>query len=398
MQRLASLQGALLDEIDKLGNDFPRITIEETVKRLNDLHQKQKSLHQAIEMLPLTGASKEARTARQQASASADDATAQLKQKDLLTARAAMERARDFLGQLASRLPELMPNSSEKTTLRDKVRRQGETTAGDLAREQKALNEEAWRIALKILKSGGSGPGGESPAKMLDGLKDDLAKLSRNLEESDAKSLAAESAAAVDDAHVAMKKQDEARDMGQFKEADKRSEEAALKMEMAGQKLQAAADKMSTPADGKDTELKGAFQEASNLMKKAAAAAPSPIAFDQVTRALKKTAQLAGNQMTNRFPQPGPLLPSARIDDTLPPAPPGAAWGDLPDDVRAPTCSGPPSPLRRALRGHHSTVFQKPRRKMTPSVFSWLATTKRKWRSSEPHFFEKRSRIIERSS
>ena len=100
--KLADVQQKLIDDLEKLGEDFARLPAEETLKRLADLRQRQGSVHQAVGKLAIPAKEKAAEASRHKAEIEAENAEKAIRTKDLLTARDAMERARDALRKLAS--------------------------------------------------------------------------------------------------------------------------------------------------------------------------------------------------------------------------------------------------------------------------------------------------------
>lgn len=323
---LIARQQKVIDDLEKLGNEFARIGPDETVKRLAEIHARQKAIEKAIDKLAVPGDRGEATAARKDASASAAEAAQGVQKRDLLPARDAMEKTRDALRRLRAALPDAPPPSDverQKEKIRDAAREKTEA----LAQAQKDLREETLKTLAAAMKS--EGGGGSEIAKSLDELKNDVMKLSPAKD--DEKSMAKESAGALEDAAQAMKLAQDKREEGKLEMADKAERDAGLKIEQAGKMLDKLAAALPKPGEN-ERELVQSMEAAKSLLKPPTNnSLPSPDAMQQAAKAIRKTAELTGNAMTGR--SSGAAGPSQVNEDPLPNVL-GQDWGNLPGEVR----------------------------------------------------------------
>ncbi len=324
---LIARQQKLIDDLEKLGNDFARIGPDETVKRLADIHTRQKGIEKAIEKLKVPDGQA---ALRKDAVASAAEAAQAVQKRDLVPARDAMEKTRDTLRRLQAALPDAPPPADvdqQKEQLREAARAKVET----LAQAQKELHAETLKTLAAAMKPGPEGEGsGNEIAKSLEQLKDDVMKLS--LAKDDEKAMAKESAAALDEAAREMKLAQDKREEGKLEMADKAERDANLKLEQAGKMLDKLAASLPKPGEP-ERELIQSMQDAKLLLSKPSpnSPLPSPETMQQAAKAIRKTAELTGNPMTAR--SPGAAGPANVPDEPLPIVL-GADWGNLPGEVR----------------------------------------------------------------
>lgn len=331
-QRLAQEQRRLADTQRKAREERLR-------KVLAELAARQETLAGDVRRLD-----RDLRIALDQAGFTASDLAARHAAHELMDGRpepalAAQGLAREELDKLASRLDEAKP-SSDPRSLRDQLAEKGRIAgvqrSRELAREQKTLEDDLRRLFAEQAKSG-AGAGHEELAGALEKLRKEMKELAQKMEGPAAKELAGESAAAAEQAGQAMKDAEAKKMDGKLAEAGKREEEAALQLDIAGKKMQAASDKLAQTmpkAVDEESRLAESVRQTQQQMRQAAQA-PAPDAVMNAAQAMRKTAQLAGNQMRSRGPQPGSSPLPAMLENELLSRGAGQAWGDLPGELRA---------------------------------------------------------------
>src|SRR4051812_12147938 len=138
-----------------------------------------------------------------------------------------------------------------------------------------------------------------------------------------------------------MKEGADERAAGRSSEGEGRDAEAAAQLDMAGKSASSAAAKLAAgmpKSTGAESRLADAVREARDQVRGAiprSSQPPAPSALQNAAQALRQAAQLAGNQMRQGWPQPGPAAAPGGGPGPLLLAGTAQAWGDLPGEVRA---------------------------------------------------------------
>ncbi len=330
--KLADAQQKLIVDLEKLAEEFPRIPENETIQRMQDLHQRQKALHKAIGQLPVPAKEKQAEATRREASAAAEEAVEGIRKKDLIPARDAMEKSRDALRKLNGELPTTPDaDARDREKQQEKSRLALQSTAAALAQEQKRVHDETRKIVADAMKNDAAR---NALAQAVDGLKNDAMKLSQEMADPAGKTMAKESADDIDEASQALQSAQAKRGAGNLDMADKNEQSAGLKLQSAGQRLGKFAAGMPKPGPS-ESQLAEAFGDAQDLLKKASAnGQPAPATMKKAAQAMRKTSQIVGAQNPASTAGVG-TRPEAGTSNILPlTAAIGDAWGDLPGEVR----------------------------------------------------------------
>jgi hypothetical protein len=347
-RKLADLQRQVRQDFAQLVKDAPKLATNEAVERFQVARALQQMIHDAAGALPVPASSK---AAQDQIRKHARDAAAKIHDKDAPAALDAMLQTRDKLDALARLAPEAKSENAGDVEEQKRIRAQGEKSLA-LAGEQRALQEETYKRLAELMKHHGNGagaPGGERAAmeKDVGDLAKDLMKLSQSVGDSpEAKSMAAESAMAAEQAKDLLDKSKAESNKGNLAKSAQMDNEAALKLELAGKKAEQAALAMKAgDPQTKPDPLAQSFQESEAKMQQAAkqlskSAAPEDLKL--AADALKKTSQMSGDLFSQRKPTPpgaaAPAFDPAR-DLSLTPDDfknmKGKPWGELPGELRA---------------------------------------------------------------
>ena len=328
-KRLAERQQKLIDGLEQLGNDLPKLQPKQIAEKLKQLTTAQREIVEATSKLD---APDNARATAKQAMDHGTEAARQLAAKQALEAHGSMESARDALRQLAATLPPSAPRNAEKESADQKKLRGESGNLAALAKEQRRLHDDIVKALAEAAKEGGGA--GEGLAKDAEKLSKQLMEFAQQADGPEAKKLGQEAAMDADAAGksaAASKKEAEQGAVGESKTA---AEEAAMKFEMAGKKADEAAA-MSAKAS---PEPDGAAQALAESQAKiqAAVGKPDPNRLKAAAQSLRQAAKVMGDQTARKYPPPGPNtnvnvpdLPEAWKEFA------GRSWGELPGEVRA---------------------------------------------------------------
>ncbi len=264
VQRLARLQDELLKQLEKLGEDYVRLPVEQTRAKLAELAQSQKALREALGKLEVPQAAAAPRQTAQQMTGEAADL---LGRRDALEAFFKMEQARDALQAWGRSLPEGIPpaNLGKDSPEELAVKKQA-GQARQLAKEQHALREAARKLLGNIARSRSNSPEHSAQKDGLDKFALELMELAQKTdpEARHAAEAASHSAEMSQKALAKSKADKETGNMAQAKQADA---DAAMHLDMAAKKLDEAAQAMaSQPSpdskmDQQSSALQKAFEE-----------------------------------------------------------------------------------------------------------------------------------------
>jgi len=355
--RLARLQDDLIKQLEKLGEDFVRIPIDQTRARLKDLTQAQRTLHEALAKL------ESPKTAAAQHTGAAillEQAGDLLQRSDALAAHQHMEQARDALQQLAAASPAVPPTLPPEAPVDLQIKQQADE-ARAAAKEQRLLAD----AVRKLLAERAAERRGEPLQQKLE---KDLERLAQELKDFAGQSGNADKAPADSAARAAAMAQkalekshaDQAQAMpGQAKDG---AVEATQHLDMAGKKLDEAAAALAKPGahampgagnEKMDAALRQAAQEAEMQLGAAqkqlqAGARDAPAQMQKAAQALQTTAQKAAQALTAQamapMSQPPPGAPARTFAGAAPSAGAlsdadlkalaGKSWGELPGELR----------------------------------------------------------------
>jgi hypothetical protein len=350
LQRLAQAQTELLKQLTKLGEDFARITIEETRTRLKELTQKQVELHEALGKVEVVG---QASSLRQQAVDAVGQAARHLQQKDPLAAFQQMEEAGEMLQRLSAMVPApLAPVRDASVALELKKHiSQSQLLAKDQRELEAAVRRRLAELAAQRRRDPQDKKGRESLAQLSQDLKD----FAHGAGSAD-KMSAQDAARAAQMAQQAMDKSSTQKQQGMLSQAKASEAEAAQQLDVAGKNLQDAAMTLAKQTGGQDakmkepTALQQAAQEAQLQLKSAqrqlqAGDKQAPTTMQQAAKALANTAQQAQEGMMAQANQSAPPGEPARTFSGAAPsagtlteadlkALAGRPWGELPGELR----------------------------------------------------------------
>lgn len=354
VQKLARLQEDLLKQLEKVGDEFKRVPLEQTRKRLAEIAQEQKALHDAVGQLDVPPAAQAARNSIQGLTGAA---AALLRDKDAYGGHQKMEEARDALRAWAGGLPNTTPAPpAAKETPEAAAAKNQSARARQLAKEQYELRAAAAKLLKELGQTQGASP---QFAKQ----QEDVSKLAQTLMElaqkagAEGKQGANEAAHAAETARKEMSKSLSDKEQGRMEQSKQSEAEAALQLEMAGKKLDASAQAMGEAPMGAnsnnktdDEALQQAFQESQMKLEQAGdqlqqqpqRAGPS---MQQAAQALAKTAKRAEQQMASQSQplgggdpaqafQPGGANSSGEALPEAIKAHAGKSWGELPGELR----------------------------------------------------------------
>jgi hypothetical protein len=352
VQKLARMQDELLKNLAKLGDDFARLSPEQTKMRLADINQGQKTLHDAVGKLDLP---KAAATLRSVVQESTDAALQMLERKDALTAFQKMEQARDALQAWARSLPEMAPSAPlGKASPEELVVQQQAGRARTLAKDQAELREAVGKLLADLAKTQNGSPRNAKHKDDVDSLARQLMELAQQAAP-EAKRSAGDAAHAAQMAQKALERSQGEKQQGRMEQSKQQDMEAARQLELAGKKLDEAGQSMSeqSASDPKsaagDANLQKSFQESQRALDQAHQQLQQQPknaagAMQQAAKALKQTAQQAG-QAAAAGPPKGGADPAQASYQGGPSGSPdfvpesvkahaGKAWGELPGELR----------------------------------------------------------------
>lgn len=153
-RKLAAMQQQIHGELEKLGEDVPRLNDKQIRQRLLDILEKQKSLADAVDRWNPSNASEAARRAKEHAVQETRKAEEYLRTKDAFTAYKQMEEALRALQQLAGQAPPTPPAEAlAKETAEEKAARERMARALELAKEQKELQDAVRKAVQEVLQA-----------------------------------------------------------------------------------------------------------------------------------------------------------------------------------------------------------------------------------------------------
>jgi hypothetical protein len=352
VQKLARMQDELLKRLEKLGEDFARLSPEQTKTRLTDIAQSQKMLHDAVGKLDLP---KSAATLRPVVQESTGAAVQMLERKDALTAHQKMEQARDTLQSWARSLPETAPPAPPgKASPEESAVQQQAGRARKLAKDQAELREAVAKLLADLAKTENGSPGHAKHKDDVDNLARQLMELAQQVGP-EAKRSAGDAAHAAQMAQKAMQESQSDKQQGRMEQSKQQDTEAARQLELAGKKLDEAGRAMSEQAgsDPKlaadDANLQKSFQESQMKLDQAQQQLKQQPknaagALQQAAKSLTQTAQQASQAAAAAQPKGG-ADPARQSYQGGPGASPdfvpesvkayaGKTWGELPGELR----------------------------------------------------------------
>jgi hypothetical protein len=347
--RLARMQDDLIKQLEKLGEEFVRIPIEQTRSRLAELTQAQRTLREALAKVE---APKTAAHLHTSADILLQQAAELLHRKDALAAHQHMEQARDALQQLASASPAVPPAPPPDTPVDHQLKKHADE-ARAAAKEQRQLAEAVRKLLADRAARRGNDPLQQKLDKDLARLAQELkdfAKQSGKADKEPAQSAA--SAAAL--AQKAMDKSRADETQGMLSQAKAGKSEAAQQLDMAGKKLEETAAALGKPGGDQDNAMDQALRQAAEEAQQQLSAAQqqleakgreAPAQMQKAAKALQGTAQKAAQALGPRAGPPPPAGDPAQAFSGT--APSGAApadvdlkslagktWGELPGELR----------------------------------------------------------------
>lgn len=351
VQKLARTQQELLSQLEKLGEDFARLPIEQTRQRLADITRAQKALHEAVGKLDVP---KSAVATQKAVEEMTGEAAELLQRKDALQAFLKMEQARDALQAWARSLPEAPPplptgkNSPETLAARKQAGR-----ARQLAKDQHSLRESTRKLLGELAKGSGVSADDAAQRKDVEKLAQQVMELSQSTGP-EAKRVAQQAADAVKAAQKAMAKSKSDKEAGRFGQAKQNEAESAMQLSMAGKKLDEAAQAMKGPSNAKEDSdsaaLQKSFQDSQMKLEQARRQLEqqpknAAASMQQAAQALQQTAKQAQQQMSSQSKpaggsspaqsfQPGGASSAADILSEQLKAHAGKSWGELPGELR----------------------------------------------------------------
>ncbi len=352
VQKLARMQDELLKQLEKLGEDFARLPVEQTRKRLAEITKGQTTLHDAVGKLEVPKSALSTRNSIEDMTGAAADL---LEHKDTLPAFLKMEQARDALQAWARGLPETAPPPpSGKESPEERSARKQSNQARQLAKEQHALQEAARKLLGDLAKSSGSSAEHAQQKDNVDKLAQQLAELSQKAGP-EAKHAAQEAAHAAQSAQKAMAQSKSEKEKGQRDQAKQNETESALQLSMAGKKLDEAAQAMqASPIAKEDPDsaaLQKSFQDSQMKLDQARQQLQqqpknAAAAMQQAAQAMQQTAKQAQKQMVasksrsmggstpaQSYQPGGPSGAADGLGEQLK-AHAGKTWGELPGELR----------------------------------------------------------------
>lgn len=356
IQKLARMQDDLVKQLEKFGEEYPRLPAATARARMAEITTGQKALHDAIGKLDVP---KSQEKARQDVHDITGEAAKLLARSDALAGFYKMEQARDALQAWAGQFPKTPPKTeSPKTgspagnvTPEELTVKTQAQESRRLAKKQHDLREATRKLLAEPAKAQGGSAESTRHQEEVDKLSKQLMELSQQAGP-EAKNASQEAAHAAQLAQKAMAKGQADKEQGRMAEAQDSEAESALQLQMAGKKLDEAAAAMAK-AQGKDDPNDAALQEAfrDSQMKLEQAQQQlgqtpnnAPKAMRQAAQALGQTVQQAHKQMAAQ-PRPmggGEPAPSfqgaasepAQILAEQLKAHAGKAWGELPGELR----------------------------------------------------------------
>jgi hypothetical protein len=343
---LAKKQKDIRADLERLGQDLPRLDDKTLQARLRDLTARQKDVAAAVAKLPVDAKNERLRAPHQGAQRFAEQAAEKLAARDALQAFDAMEQAHQQLLALAGLLPDTLP--ADRKAIKDQAVRAQVDQLEKFAAEQKQLREETERLLADWAKAAG-GAGTHALKEKTDKLTADLLELAQK-GGPDTKGPAKESAQALEMAKKAMDASQEMKAKGAVEEAKKLDDEAAKQLDIAVKQLAKLTQDNAAKGMPKDAEktaeaLKAgraemrvaqdklptlprdaqiAMKSAAQKLNEAAAQATK-----QSARNLPRPARDPAAKSSNRHGSPSALAQLDKLENLD-----GKTWGELPGELK----------------------------------------------------------------
>ncbi len=357
-RQFAKLQEELTGKLEKLGEDFARLSPQEGLRRLAQITHAQEDLRDGAAKLDLRSADQAAREVQHRAVEHAALAAKQLQQRDALSAHQSMEKSQQALAQLARmRLPK---EPFPAKTPDEKADQERGRQARLLADEQRRLRDEIARAVQR-----------QRLLTRQEELRVQTGELAKGLMEVARKTdapHAQQAQSAAEQAHQAMQ------------EAERDRENAFQLREQAADLLQQAqreAEVLRQPmmAKSKDSELAKLgqslerAQQQMQMSQGELAKGPSPAAqaamreaAQTLSQAAQQAMQFAPSSATPQAatqPNPTAFTSGAGLTTDLLPKDmhhyAGKTWGELPGELRARLLQD----LRARYGDQYATVIQR---------------------------------------
>lgn len=359
VQKLAKMQADLVKQLEKFGEELPRLPEDKARARMAEITKGQKALHDAVGKL-------EAPTSQAKARQEVHDITGEaaklLQRNDALGGLFKMEKARDALQAWAAQFPESAPpkngSPSGKDTPEEATVKKQANESRRLAKNQHDLREATRKLLAELAKAQGGSPQSGQHQEDVDKLAKQLLELSQQAGP-ESKKASQDAAHAAQMAQKAMAKGQADKEQGRMADAKESEAESTLQLQMAGKKLDEASDAMAQARPGKDDPNDAALQEAfrDSQMKLEQAQRQlqqepknAPKTMQQAAQALGQTVQQAQKQMAGQLRsmgggpmgggdpaqsfQGGPGSEPAEVLAEQLKAHAGKAWGELPGELR----------------------------------------------------------------
>src|SRR5262245_16868492 len=256
--KLARMQDDLVKQLEKLGDEFPRLPADKARARMAEITKGQKALHDAVGKLDVPES--QAKT-RQRVQDVTGEAAQMLQRNDALGGFFKMEQARDALQAWAGQFPQAPPApAAGKDTPADLTVKKQAGESRRLAKDQIELREATQKLLAELAKAQGSSAHSEQHKKDMDNLTQQLMKLAQQTGP-ESKNASQEAAHAAQRAQKAMAKAQSDKAQGRMTDAKEGEAESALQLQMAGKKLDEAAEAMAQARAGKDDPKDAALQE-----------------------------------------------------------------------------------------------------------------------------------------
>jgi hypothetical protein len=353
IQKLARRQDELVKQLEKFGEEYPRLPADKARQRLAEIVKEQRALADAVGKLDVP--SSQAKE-RQQVHEDAGEAAKLLERNDALGGFTKMEQTRDALQAWARQFPEApLPRAGTppgKDTPEELTVKKQAGEARVLAKQQAKLREATRKLLAEMAKSQAGSASSAKHQEDVDTLAKQLMELSQQAGPESKKS-SQDAAHAAQMAQKAMAKAQADKEQGRMADAKDSEAESALQLQMAGKKLDEAAEAMAQASSGKDdpndATLQESFRDSQMKLDEAQrqlSQAPKSAAksMQQAARSLGQTARQAQKLMGGQ-PRPmsgggpaqtfqgGNASEPAEILEELK-AHAGKAWGELPGELR----------------------------------------------------------------